>query len=136
MSKIYLNYFLLFILSACNTQLNYLGTSYTKTEKVDVFVDKSAIDKPYRIIGKGYINYNFYNSWSVEIIQQKAVRKAKEKGADAVLIYDYYVFDPGATINTVSHTDSLGKGLITIGSSTVVPNSSTGFNIIFLKYDK
>ena len=132
MLKIYSSYFLLFILAACNMQLNYLGTSYTKTEKVDVFVDKSAIDKPYRIIGKGYITY--YRS--VEIIQQKAVKKAKEKGADAVLISDYYVLNPGATINSVSHTDSLGKGLITIGNSTIVPNNSTGFNIIFLKYEK
>ena len=132
MLKIYSSYFLLSILAACNTQLNYLGTSYTKTEKVDVYVDKSAIDKPYRIIGKGYITY--YRS--VEIIQQKAVKKAKEIGADAVLISDYYVLNPGATINSVSHTDSLGKGLITIGNSTIVPNNSTGFNIIFLKYEK
>ena len=136
MLKIYFYCFLLLFLSACSAHLKYLGTSYAPTEKVDVYVDQSTISKPYRIIGKGFTNYYNRTYWSVEIMQQKAVEKAKEKGADAVLIYDYYVLNPGATINSVSHTDSLGKGLITIGNSTVVPNSSTGFNIIFLKYEK
>ena len=136
MLKISFSYSLLFILSACTTQLNYLGTAYAPTEKVDVYVDQSAIDKPYRIIGKGFMKNSPHLNWTVEKMQQRAVEKAKQKGADAVLIYDYYILNPGTSINTVFHTDSIGMGVVSVGGSSVIQNSYSGFNIIFLKYEK
>jgi Icc-related predicted phosphoesterase len=100
---------------------------------VDVYVDESAVTNPYKIIGKGYVKS--YPFTKVEEIQEKAILKAKEKGADAVLIKDYYVPNTGAAINTSMRTDSIGKGTVSIGQTTVQQTGSSGFNILFLKYN-
>src|SRR5215210_7273198 len=98
--------FILF--SSCVTRVNYLGSSYPATKKVDVFVSQSSIKKPFEVIGKGYIKYAAIGS-SVEAIQRRAVEKAKLKGANAVVIEDYYVVNNTATVTT--RTDSLRRSL-------------------------
>jgi hypothetical protein len=115
------------------TQISYIGNSFEPTQRVDVFVDESSVTTPYKIIGKGYVKASFFTK--VEEIQEKAILKAKEKGADAVLIKDYYVPNTGAAINTSMRTDSLGKGTVSIGQTTVQQTGSSGFNVLFLKYN-
>ena len=129
-------YFLLFLpLSfACTvgTQISYIGNSFEPTKQVDVYVDEVAITNPHVVIGKGYIKRNYFSK--VEEIQEKAIKKAKEKGADAVLIKDYYIPNTGTAINTTMRTDSVGKGTVSIGNTTVQATGSFGFTVLFLKY--
>ena len=131
---------LLIGLCSCGSHLNYLGNSYTPTKNVDVYVDASAIKKPYSIIGKGFMEYG-YMSWSaydkarIEKMQKKAIEKAKLKGADAVLFEDYIIKRDGTRIQSVTKTDSVGKGLITVETGTIGPIISSGTNILFLKYE-
>jgi hypothetical protein len=134
MKKCYILSFLLPLLFACSTgtQINYIGNSFEPTQRVDVFVDENAITDPYKVIGKGYIKTNYFTK--PEQIQEKAIVKAKEKGADAVLIKDYYVPNTGAAINTTMHTDSVGKGTVSVGTTTVQQTGSSGFTVLFLKY--
>lgn len=129
-------YFLLFIplLFACNfgTKISYIGNTFQPTQHVDVYVDESAVTNNYTVIGKGYIRRSYFSN--VEEIQKKSVEKAKEKGADAVLIKDYYIPNTSAAINTTMHTDSVGKGTVSVGQTTVQQTGSSGFNVLFLKY--
>ena len=130
MRKLYFYAVLLFSFISC-TRINYVGSSYKPTDKVEVFVDEGAIRKKYDIVGKGYITYAGVEP-SPETVQSKAVQKAREKGADAVLIKDYYT--PVSNVNTTVRTDSTQKGVITVENTTMRQNSSPEFVVLFLKY--
>ena len=119
-----------FLLSSCTYRVHYLGNSYDSTQKVDVYVDASAIKRSYEIMGKTVAQVSTFGG-SPEKIQKKAVAKAKQKGADAVLFQDYLVAP--ATINGSLRTDSLGQS----SSTTLIsPSSSPGYMILFLKYTR
>ena len=133
MNKIYV-FILLILFSSCGTKINYIGNSYSSTDKVDLFVDDNSIGRPYKIIGKGYPDYITLGRRSIESIQRKATEKAREKGADAILIQDYLISETPSSLHSVYRTDSIGKGLITVGNTTVTHTNTTGFIIFFLKY--
>jgi len=119
--------------SSCLPTINYLGNSYAATRDPDLFVDENSIERPYKIIGKGYPER--FGSLALESLQRKAIKKAKDKGADAVLVQDYYVVNTIASSNS-SYRDTSGKGLITTGNSVFVNGDCdyTRFVILFLKY--
>ena len=133
MQKIYFFSFLVLLFPSCVTRIAYIGSTNVPTSHVDVFVNESAIKKNYEIIGKGYVHYGLY-SRGVENIQKKSVAKAKEVGANGILFQDYFIPNTGTSINTVMRSDSVAKGLITVGNTTVQSTGIGGFNIFFLKY--
>lgn len=126
MLKIYTFIGALFLLSSCGFRIGYLGDSAAPTSKVDVYVDPSSIKRSYTVMGKGYVEKAIGSPASSEKIQAKALRKAREKGADAILFEDYFLL-PSTTIAS-SRLDSLSN---TSHSGTVL---SSGRNILFLKY--
>jgi len=128
MRKLYTPLLVSILFTACGTQVNYLGSSYPQTKSVDVFVDRGSVKKSFDIIGKGYIERHLYSRSSVETIQKKAVEKAKLKGADAVLIEDYYVLNNAATITT--HIDTINN----TQSTNINPAFYSGLSILFLRY--
>lgn len=54
MKYIYTSLVLSTIFTSCAMRIDYLGSASTPTNNVDVYVDPSAIKRPYTIIGKGY----------------------------------------------------------------------------------
>ena|SRR5688572_9306926 len=120
-------------LFSCGMRMNYLGTTSSPTENVDVFVDPGAIKKPYTIVGKGYAEGISISKKSYEIMQKKAIRKAKEKGADAILFQDHYIIDNNMGMQSMTRTDSTGYSLIQ--NSRVSPVVSSKPEILFLKYN-
>jgi hypothetical protein len=125
----------LIVLCSCRARLNYLGSSLSPTKNVDVYVDATAIRRPYTIIGKGYMEFGFGVKARIDKMQAKAVEKARSKGADAVLFQDYIIKRDGTSVQTITKTDSVGKGLVTVETGTIGPIVSSGTNILFLKYD-
>ncbi|HTM93685.1 MAG TPA: hypothetical protein VL095_14790 [Flavisolibacter sp.] len=93
------------LLSSCFAPaLNYLGSSYTPTKDVDVYVDVAAIKKRYTIMGKSYFEMSAF--FTLEQVQQAAIEKAKEKGADAILIRDYFTQE-GGSVQTITNQTAL-----------------------------
>lgn len=135
MKKIYIIPFVVLFLTSCVTRIAYIGSTNDPTSHVDVFVNENAIKKPYEIVGKGYIHYGFF-SRGIEKIQKKSVAKARQKGANGILFQDYYIPNTGTSINTVMRSDSVAKGLVTIGNTTLQTTGTGGMNIFFLKYSK
>ena len=131
MKQFYASCFLLF--SSCSTpRLHYVGNSFPASQQVHVFVDPSSIERPYAIIGKGYISHNNLASEKyIEKIQPVAVAKAKKKGADAILILDHYAPATTADLYSTLRTDSLGKGVVTIGNTSVRQSSYQKFTVLF-----
>jgi hypothetical protein len=131
MNKFYL-FFLVLIFSSCTTSIRYIGQSFPETDHVDVFINESSIKRPFDYIGKGFLGY-FKNPVK---IQQKSEKLARKKGADAVLILDYYIPDNGTLVNTVFRTDSVNRAAVTTSSTTIQPIGYKEFYIYFLKYQK
>jgi hypothetical protein len=131
-------YFLSLLLSlvfiSCSTKIRYIGKTLPATDKVDVYVDESSVKQPFEYIGKGYVAG--FGAHNPEKIQQKSIRKARKNGADAVLIIDYYTDDEITTITRTRRSDTIGRSLIRTDNTVISPTATTGFNILFLKYNK
>lgn len=131
MKKLYVLITALFSITSC-TQLSYIGTTGTPTKNVDVFVTPEAITRPYVICGKAYpqglLNQNPAK------LQIMAVNMARKKGADAVLITDYYSTPNAYQVNSYSRSDSTGKSIVSSRHSIVTPANSLEFTISFIKY--
>lgn len=128
MEKIYSFLFSSLLLFSCGPTVSYIGNSYQRTDAVDVFVDESAIQKDYDIVGKGYVH--FFGGKVPESIQNKAVAKAKKKGADAILVKDYYVpLSNEGLAAAVRKNNAAGRVVV-----AEAPKPSTEIMILFLKY--
>jgi len=132
MYKIY--FCLAILLSSCSPKINYLGNSYTPTTDPDFFVDERSIERPYKIIGKGYPER--VGSLFLETMQRKAIDKARSKGADAVLVQDIFVQNYVAGTHPIHNTDTISRQSIITGSATIGTAHSDypQFVIFFLKY--
>lgn len=125
MNKFYLISSMALFLISCATRISYMGESSNPTNKVDFFIDPSSITKNYKVIGKGYLEY----PGKAEKIQELAILKGMEIGADAVLVQEYWTTYSGTSINTSYGLDSTRKKVITSRDS-----GGNGFSITYLKY--
>ncbi len=100
---------------------------------MDVYISEVSIKRNYELIGQGYLNVWAAHS-KPDKIQKLAQETAMKKGADAVIITDYFIANIGQSISSTYKIDSVGKGIITTGNTTISPISSSGFRIFFLKY--
>ncbi|MFM2339084.1 MAG: hypothetical protein RL115_2277 [Bacteroidota bacterium] len=118
---------------SCSAKIYYVGQQHNPSKKVDVFVTESSIQKKYIIVGQGYLNL-----WAAHLkpfkIEALAEKKATEKGADAILISDFYIPHSGQSIHTVYRTDTIQNALVSTESTTITPTSTAGYRIYFMKY--
>jgi hypothetical protein len=134
MTKFYTTLLFSSIFCSCGLHINYLGTVSETTDKVDVFVDAAAIRRPYTIIGKGYPDR--FLGENTKNLQPKAIKMAKQKGADAILFQDLYVTeDNSSTYSSVRATDSSGRASVLLRSRSSSPVVSSKVDIFFLKYE-
>jgi len=100
------------------------------TRNVTVYLDESALPKNIITIGKGTVKKG--TTLKPENLQAKAVAKAKEKGADAVLIRDYRLPEAHSGINGRFRRDSVSRNIRTAGKGQA--NVPSEIIILFLKY--
>jgi hypothetical protein len=120
------------LLSSCRSSLEYIGAYFPPTENVDVFVSESAIKKPYDIVGKSVVPSEFAGL-RMERMQRRAIVKARQKGADAILIKNYF-FNDKYYFNGISVIDSLNRSSITVSNHPVQSSTFENFEILYLKY--
>lgn len=132
MRKIYIP-LLSLLLFSCAAKIHYVGQISISTKNVDVYINESSIKRNYDLLGQGYLNVWAAHS-KPDKIQKLAEETARKKGADAVIITDYFIANTGQSINSTYRTDSLGKGVITTENTTIHPLYSSGFRVIFVKY--
>jgi hypothetical protein len=121
--------------ASCGIRMNYLGSTSAPTETVDVYVDVSAIKRPYTIIGKGYPEYAGYAQlfYSTDKLQQKAVEVARKKGAHAILFQEMLL--NGTTVDLASKTDYSQEREVTTTSGAISPMTTRERVVFFLRYD-
>ena len=126
---------LLLLLCSCTpTTVNYIGSKSKPVDKVDVYVSRESIKKPYTVVGRGFVKRGFPLNKYEEDMQRQAIKLAKETGADAVLFLDFANTHPPQTISTTTKTDSIFRGTVTTSDVVVGPTTTYGFDILFLKY--
>lgn len=137
MQKLYIVVFISVLQSCHTTQLEYIGSSSTPTQQVDVYVDEKAITRSYTIIGKGYQTATPWMVNKKAALQAAAIAAAKKNGADAVFFKDEFIPSPGSQFNshTQTKTDSTGKTMVLAASTSITPTYGYWSNeILFLKY--
>ena len=132
MRKIYIP-LLSLLLFSCAAKIHYVGQISISTKNVDVYINESSIKRNYDLLGQGYLNVWAAHS-KPDKIQKLAEETAMKKGADAVIITDYFSTRTGQSISSTYKSDSLGKGIITTENTTISPLYPGGFRVIFVKY--
>lgn len=80
---------LLILLSGC-ASISYLGDTFPPTQHVDLFFSESDIEKDYRVIGRMEATADADELlYSTDKFTRAILKKAAEKGADAVVILDF-----------------------------------------------
>jgi len=79
-AKLVLSLIIAIMTTSCVT-VDYVGNSYQRTEQVDIYFDEINIQQEYEIIGQA-----IGEGPNIEKIQDNLVKKAKEEGADGLII--------------------------------------------------
>jgi hypothetical protein len=122
---------LVFALSAC-AHVDYVGRSYPPTSKVDLYFDERDVRAEYEVMGQVIATANDFVS--AEKLQAKLMKKAGEKGADAVVINGMDRYKTGSSTTYEEETKEGKKGTKTTGSSSTSDTKEKEIRAVFLKY--
>lgn len=108
-------------LSAC-TKIDYIGEEYPPTTHVDLFFDMDDVTREHKVMG--HLIATADDMVSAEKMQKKMMKKAREKGADAIVITGFEKFRSG---ETTSYKETTEEGQTKKGNlkTTTTATSST-----------
>ncbi len=121
---------LLFV-AAC-AHVDYIGESYAPTNRVDVFFSEKDVPRDYRVMGKVLASAN--ELISAEKLQAKVVKKAQEKGADAVVLRGLERYKSGENTDYSETTEAKGRKTRTHGHSSTSTEEKKEIEAVFIKY--
>lgn len=126
------------LLTVSCTKIDYVGKSYAPTANVDIYFSLDDIKGDYEVMG--HLTATAGEFTSSEKMQEKIIEKAREKGADAVVILglDVYVKDGGSSWSETTETKDTGDGTRTTTSGSASGNTEEMKEITarFIKYKK
>lgn len=99
----YLTFLLMLLaitLSSCGNKIIYYGREYTPTQNVDIFFRESDVTEPNEIMGK--VTLEMSAKKSSDKIQRKLMKRAKSKGADALIFDNISLTTTGSTTGAAS----------------------------------
>lgn len=120
------------------TKIDYVGKSYAPTSNVDIYFSLEDVKGSYEVMG--HLTATAGEFTSAEKMQEKIIEKAREKGADAVVIIglDTYIKDGGTSWTETTETERTddGKKTTTTGSESNNIEEMKEITARFLKYTK
>lgn len=124
------------ILSISCTKIDYVGKSYSPTANVDIYFSLDDVKGAYEVMG--HLTATAGTFVSSEKMQEEILKKAREKGADAVVILglDHYVTEGGTSWSETTDTKDTGSGTrtTTSGSSSSNTEEMKEITARFIKY--
>jgi hypothetical protein len=124
------------LLTVSCTKIDYVGKSYTPTTDVDIFFSMDDLKGEYEVMG--HLTATAGDFVSTEKMQEDILEKAREKGADAVVILGlgHYVVDTGSSWSETTETTETGKGVktTTSGSQSAGTEEKKEITAQFIKY--
>jgi len=121
----------LLLVAAC-AHVDYVGQTYPPTSRVDVFFAESEVPQEYKVMGKVVATAN--DLVSAEKLQAKIVRKAREKGADAVVLTGLDRYKSGENTDYHETTEAKGRRTTTHGHSSTSSEEKKEIQALFIKY--
>lgn len=123
-------------LSAC-TKIDYIGEEYPPTTHVDLFFDMDDVTREHKVMGNLIATAD--DGVSTEKMQKKIIEKAKQKGADAVVItgFDKYQSGESTTYRETSKEGKTKKGntkITTTATSSTSVKEKKQIKAVFIKY--
>lgn len=108
-------------ITAC-TKIDYIGEEYPPTTHVDLFFDMDDVTREHKVMG--HLIATADDMVSAEKMQKKMMKKAREKGADAIVITGFEKFRSG---ETTSYKETTEEGQTKKGNlkTTTTATSST-----------
>jgi len=119
------------LIPACAT-VDYLGRSYPPTTNVELFFAEADIKESYEVMGR--VNAHANDIVSAEKLQKKILEKARENGADAVVILGFERYQTGEHTSYNETTKEKRSGTTTTGSATTSSETEKAIEAIFVKY--
>jgi hypothetical protein len=124
-------------LAAGCAHLDYAGQSFPATQNVDLFYSESNVSREYTVMGE--VTATGDQFVSTQKMQDMMVQKAREKGADGVVILGLEHFQSGENTNysetTTQGKTKKGKSVTTTsGSSSTSSEESKRIRALFIKY--
>jgi hypothetical protein len=124
---------ILFIaLSAACSKPSYFGKTYSSTQNVDIYLDKTDVKKNYITMGSTNVAKGFS---SMNVMQQKVIELDKANGADGIIMNlteDVISTQQNGT-SAVSKTKK--QKVIAVNSSSAMDIKKKMIAAIFIKYE-
>ncbi|MDD3642526.1 MAG: hypothetical protein PHQ19_03575 [Candidatus Krumholzibacteria bacterium] len=118
------------------TKIDYVGKEYPPTADVEIFFSLDDVEGKYEVMG--HLTATAADMVSTEKMQEEILKKAREKGADAVVILglDRYATSAPASWSETTETTKTGSGTKTTTTGTASPGTEEKKEIraTFLKF--
>lgn len=111
---------MILFVTACGSDVDYLGDSYLPTSHVDVYFSEDDVIEDYVVMGHAAIE-----GGEAEELQEKLIEKARENGADGIIFEEF---------------DRVKTGEVTVdsnaGTEQTIATRVLQVKSIFIKYKK
>ena len=131
MKRLAVALFVLLLVPAC-AHVDYIGRSYPPTSNVELFFAEADINESYEVMGRVHARAN--DIVSAEKLQRKIMEKARENGADAVVILGFDRYKTGEHTTYNESTKEKRRGTETTGNVSTSDESEKAIQAIFVKY--
>ena len=119
--------------AAC-AKIDYIGQSYPPTTHVDLYFSDADIREDYQVMGHVIAQAN--EGISIENLQKQLETKAREKGADGIVIHGFDRIQTGETTVYNEETNRGRKKRSTTAITTTNAEEGRQIKAIFIKYEQ
>jgi hypothetical protein len=119
--------------AAC-AKIDYIGQSYPPTTHVDLYFSDADIREDYQVMGHVIAQAN--EGISIENLQKQLEAKAREKGADGIVIHGFDRIQTGETTVYNEETNRSIKKRRTTAITTTNAEEGRQIKAIFIKYEQ
>jgi hypothetical protein len=135
MSKFRIVYFFAIgLLSSCSNSVSYFGRSYPPTEAVDIYFREGDVKEQNEVMGK--ITVEVSANKSSDKVQDQMMKRAKAKGADAIVFDEISTTMVGTTSGNAGGGVSGKRGFLGIGGNKTKYDKGQEIKCTVLKYSK
>jgi hypothetical protein len=124
---------LILFVAAC-AKIDYIGQSYPPTTHVDLYFSEEDIREDYQVMGHVIAQAN--EDISIESLQKQLEAKAREKGADGIVIHGFDRIQTGETTVYNEETNRSIKKRRTTAITTTNAEEGRQIKAIFIKYEQ
>ena len=124
---------LVLFITAC-AKIDYIGQSYQPTTHVDLYFSDEDIREDYQVMGHAIAQAG--TGISIERLQQQLEAKAREKGADGIVIHGFDRIQTGETTTYNEETRREEKKRSIAAITVTSAEEERQIKAIFIKYEQ